>query len=77
MSAALLETLYALADMVDQFAYGTKYYGKEAVCDGGLSALEGAFWALEKAGCKINANGTIQRENLHRFMDVVGRANDD
>lgn len=67
------EALYALADMVNQFAYKTTFYGKEAVCDGGLSALENAFWVLEKAGCKVNSNGTIQRANLHHFMTVTGR----
>ena len=70
---ALCETLYALADMVNQFAYSTKYYGKDAVCDGGLSALENAFCVLEEAGCKVNANGTIQRKNLYHFMEVVER----
>ena len=68
---ALCETLYALADMVNQFAYETTFYGKEAVSDGGLSALENAFWVLEKAGCKVNSNGTIQRKNLFQFMNVV------
>ena len=73
MNRALFESLYALADMVNQFAYSTKYYGKDAVCDGGLSALENAFLVLEQAGCKMNANGTIQRKNLHHFMEVVER----
>ena len=73
MNMALFESLYALADMVNQFAYSTKYYGKDAVCDGGLSALENAFLVLEQAGCKMNANGTIQRKNLHHFMEVVER----
>ena len=73
MNRALFESLYALADMVNQFAYSTKYYGKDAVCDGGLSALENAFLVLEQAGCKMNVNGTIQRENLHHFMEVVER----
>lgn len=77
MKAPLGESLYALADMVNQFAYKTTYYGKDAVCDGGLSALENAFWVLEQAGCKINSNGTIQRKNLHRFMEVVGRVKND
>ena len=71
---ALCESLYALADMVNQFAYSTKFYGKDAVCDGGLSALENAFWVLEQAGCKVNSNGTIQRKNLHHFMEVVRKA---
>lgn len=73
MNRALFESLYALADMVNQFAYSTKYYGKDAVCDGGLSALENAFLVLEHAGCKMNVNGTIQRKNLHHFMEVVER----
>lgn len=73
---ALSEALYALADMANQFAYSTTYYGKDAVCDGGLSALEGAFWVLEQAGCKINANGTIQRKNLLHFMEVMERVAD-
>ena len=73
MNRALFESLYALADMVNQFAYSTKYYGKDAVCDGGLSALENAFLVLEQAGCKMNVNGTIQRKNLHHFMEVVER----
>ena len=76
MNRALFESLYALADMVNQFAYSTKYYGKDAVCDGGLSALENAFLVLEQAGCKMNVNGTIQRENLHHFMEVVERMAD-
>ena len=76
MNMALFESLYALADMVNQFAYSTKYYGKDAVCDGGLSALENAFLVLEQAGCKMNVNGTIQRKNLHHFMEVVERMDD-
>ena len=76
MNMALFESLYALADMVNQFAYSTKYYGKDAVCDGGLSALENAFLVLEQAGCKMNVNGTIQRKNLHHFMEVVERIAD-
>lgn len=70
---ALCEALYALADMVNQFAYRTTFYGKDAVTDGGLSALENAFWVLEQAGCKVNSNGTIQRKNLHHFMEVTER----
>lgn len=73
---ALCKTMYALADMVNQFAYSTTYYGKDAVCDGGLSALENAFWVLEQGGCKMNANGTIQRKNLFHFMDVMERGAD-
>ena len=76
MKALLCISLYALADMVNQFAYSTEFHGKEAVCDGGLSALEGAFWVLEEAGCKINSNGTIQRKNLLYFMDVMEKEAD-
>ena len=32
---ALCESLYALADMVNLFAYETTFCGKEAVSDGG------------------------------------------
>ena len=74
---ALCETMYALADMVNQFAYSTTYYGKDAVCDGGLSALENAFWVLQQGGCKVNANGTIQRKNLWHFMEVMERCGND
>ena len=74
---ALCETMYALADMVNQFAYSTTYYGKDAVCDGGLSALENAFWVLQQGGCKVNANGTIQRKNLWHFMEVMERCKND
>lgn len=74
---ALCKTMYALADMVNQFAYSATYYGKDAVCDGGLSALESAFWVLEQGGCKINANGTIQRKNLLHFMEVMERCGND
>jgi hypothetical protein len=70
---AMYDALYALADMVNQFAYSTIFYGKDAVCDGGLSALENAFWVLGKAGCKVNSNGTIQRKNLFHFMAVLER----
>lgn len=70
---SLNEALYAVADLVFQFAYSTTYYGKDAKCDGGLSALENAFWVLEKAGCKMNANGTIQESNLLRFMEEMDK----
>ena len=69
----LFETLYALADMVNQFAYKTTFYGKDAVCDGGLSALENAFWVLTNSGCKMNSNGTVQRKNLWQYMEVLDR----
>lgn len=65
----LNDTLYALAGMVNQFAFTTTYYGKEALQDGGLSALENAFYVLENAGCKVNKNGTIQRKNLWDFIE--------
>lgn len=64
----LNETLDAVADLVFQFAYPTKFYGKKAYADGGLSALENAFWILERAGCKMNSNGTIQKTNLDKFV---------
>lgn len=71
------EALYGLADMVNQFSYRTKFHGKDALCDGGLSALENAFWMLGMAGCKINSNGTIQVKNLHQFMEKMKENADD
>ncbi len=62
------EALYAVADLVLQFAYKTKFRNRDAVCDAGLSTLENAFWVLERAGCKINSNGTIQTKNILKFM---------
>ena len=64
---ALFEAVNALADMVNQFGYSTTFRKKDAVCDGGLSALEKAFWALELCGCRVNSNGTITRANLWGF----------
>ena len=63
------EILLALADMVNQFAYETRFRGQDAICDGGLSALERAFGVLEDNGCKMNSNGTIQRKNLFKFIE--------
>lgn len=64
----LNEALDAVADLVCQFAYRTKFYGKPAYMDGGLSAPENAFDILQRAGCKMNSNGTIQESNLDEFM---------
>lgn len=64
---ALFDAVDALADMVNQFGYSTTFRRKDAVCDGGLSALESAFWSLEQCGCKVNSNGTINREALWNF----------
>ena len=63
------DALIALADVVLQFSYGTKFYSKNAISDGGLSALENAFWVLRENGCKVNSNGTIQVKNLLEFID--------
>ena len=65
----LHEAVYALADMVYQFGYDTTFRKKPSVCDGGLSALENAFYALEGCGCRINSNGTITRDHLLEFME--------
>ena len=67
----LNEALDAVADLVRQFAYHVEYYGKPALYDGGLSALENAFWILERAGCKVNRNGTIQESNLDKFIERI------
>lgn len=42
-----LYAIYALADMVLQFGYETKFRKQDALCDGGLSALESAFMRLK------------------------------
>lgn len=67
------EAIYALADMVGQFGYSTKFRRQDAVCDGGLSALEYAFGALLDCGCKTNSNGTISLKNLWAFQDEIRR----
>jgi hypothetical protein len=65
------EAIYALADMVCQFGYSTTFRKQEAVCDGGLSALEHAFGALLDCGCKMNSNGTITLKNLFAFQEEI------
>ncbi len=66
-----LYAIYALADMVLQFGYTTKFRNQDALCDGGLSALESAFWALELCGCPINSNGSITVKKLWAFAEEV------
>lgn len=63
------EAIYALADMVCQFGYSTTFRNQEAVCNGGLSALEVAFGALQDCGCRLNSNGTITLKNLFEFQE--------
>ena len=63
------EAVYALADMVCQFGYSTAFRNQKAVCNGGLSALEVAFGALQDCGCKLNSNGTITLKNLFEFQE--------
>lgn len=65
------EAIYALADMVCQFGYSTTFRKQDAVCDGGLSALEYAFGALLDCGCKTNSNGTITFKNLWAFQKEI------
>lgn len=64
----LEEAVDALADMVNQFGYSTTFRKQDAVCDGGLSALENAFGVLEDCGYKINSNGSINRKNLWKHI---------
>ena len=64
---ALFGAVDALADMVYQFGYSTKFRNQDAVCDGGLSALENAFGALYDCGYRLNSNGTINRKNLVNY----------
>ena len=70
---AVFRAVNSLADMVNQFGYSTTFRRKEAVCDGGLSALEEAFYSLELCGARVNSNGTINRENLLNFKieDII------
>lgn len=63
------EAIYALADMVCQFGYSTTFRNQRAVCNGGLSALEVAFGALQDCGCRLNSNGTITLKNLFEFQE--------
>lgn len=63
------EAIYALADMVCQFGYSTTFRNQKAVCNGGLSALEVAFSALQDCGCRLNSNGTITLKNLFEFQE--------
>ena len=65
------EAIYALADMVCQFGYSTTFRRQDAVCDGGLSALEYAFGALLDCGCRMNSNGTITLKNLWAFQEEI------
>lgn len=67
----LNEALSAVADCVLQYAPRTKFHGKPALWDEGLSALENAFDILQRAGCKVNSNGTIQEANLLNFMEAL------
>lgn len=63
------EAIYALADMVLQLGYSTTFRNQDAVCNGGLSALEAAFSALQDCGCRLNSNGTITLKNLFEFQE--------
>lgn len=65
------EAIQIVADLVFQYGYRMDYHGKPALYDGGLSALERAFDLLERAGCKMNANGTIQESALEDFSDAL------
>lgn len=66
-----LYAICALADMVHQFGYRTTFRKQMAVCDGGLSALEDAFYALKQCGCPMNSNGTITLKKLWGFSEKV------
>lgn len=65
------EAIYALADMVNQFGYSTTFRNQEAVCGGGLSALEEAFGALQDCGCELNSNGSITLKKLFAFQEEI------
>ena len=69
-----LYVIYALTDMVLWFGRKTRFCNQDAVCDGGIYALESAFWALELCGCPTNINGTITVEKLWEFSEMVEEA---
>lgn len=59
--------VYALLDMVIQFACRGTYKGGECLWGGGLSALERAFSELEDCGIALNRRGGIQLKEALRF----------
>ena len=67
----LYNAVSALADMVAQFGYSTTFRNQEAVCDGGLSALENAFSALQDCGCQLTSNGKITLKSLWEFVSQM------
>ncbi len=73
MMKQLWGAVYALADMVLQYGYSTTFRKKDALFDGGLSALENAFSALLNVGCPMNSNGTIDVKKLLSFIDEADR----
>ncbi len=61
----------ALADMVTQFAYRSTYRNGEAVYDGGLSALENAFNALENCGVPAHGSKILLKDVLKVYNDTL------
>lgn len=72
----LANTVDALCDMVNQFAFrASPYRGKTTLYHGGLSALESAFAALEAMGARLTADGRLPRKELFRIWHETGKGN--
>jgi hypothetical protein len=77
----IIELEEALADMVNQFGYEGSNKNGPFICTGGLSALEGAFFALgysdphytpwrccEIEGCKEHSSSGMNTENGYKRL---------
>lgn len=72
----LANTVDALCDMVNQFAFrASPYRGKTTLYHGGLSALESAFAALEAMGARLTSDGRLPRKELFRIWHETGKGN--
>lgn len=72
---APIESMIALCDMINQFAYRSRpYRGKETLCDGGLSALEQAFFAIALMGAKFTSDGRLLLSELFRVQRELERS---
>lgn len=64
----ITETIYALADMVLQFAFRNVREFEVCLFTGGNDTLSHAFAVLEAHGCPTVARGWIRMNDLLRFM---------
>jgi hypothetical protein len=61
------ELIDALYDMVGQFAYTSIKWGVECLHDGGLSALENAFYALGYT------DGIVRKKQFYKDWEKLGK----